>query len=278
MKNKSLTVHTIVKNEEQWIWYALMSVIDSVDKILIFDTDSSDRTVAIIKNIRSAKIIFEQKGAVNAVGLRRLRQEQLERTSTDWFMIVDGDEIWPKATLAELKDLINGAAIDNYGVAMRAWNLIGDLYHFHPESEDYYWPHAPKGFKGWINLRAINRKVPGLHLKGSYPLEAYCDKKNIPLQNYGSEKLLFGQRRYFHMSYLPRSSVKFKGKLDLKRGTKKIPEIGRHLNKNISFPEVFYLNRPVIIPNCWIKPSFGSKFKSTLLTPLKIIKRKVFKY
>ena len=43
--------HTLVKNEERYIWYAVMSVIDWVDKILIWDTGSTDKTVEIIKEI-----------------------------------------------------------------------------------------------------------------------------------------------------------------------------------------------------------------------------------
>ena len=43
--------HTLVMNEDRFIWYAVMSVIDYVDKILIFDTGSTDGTVRIIKGI-----------------------------------------------------------------------------------------------------------------------------------------------------------------------------------------------------------------------------------
>lgn len=277
-KNKTITVHTIVKNEEQWVWYALMSVIGFVDKIFVFDTESTDKTVAIIKTIKSPKIVFEQKGRVDAFGLRKLRQEQLERTTTDWFLIVDGDEVWPKETLKEVKSLINKAPLDIYGIVVPAWNLIGDLNHFHPESVDYQWPYAPKKIKGWFNLRAINRKIPGLYLKGSYPLEAYCDRKNIPLQNYGSKRLLFTKNRYFHMSYLPRSSDQEKRSLTLKKGPKKIPEIGKRLPEEVAFPEAFYLKRPSIVPSCWIKQSVRQKMKAAILTPFKKIKRRIFKY
>jgi len=36
MKN-NLTAHMLVKNEEQWIWYAINSVINRVDQIIIYD-------------------------------------------------------------------------------------------------------------------------------------------------------------------------------------------------------------------------------------------------
>ena len=60
----NLTVQMIVKNEDQWIWYAIASVIDYASKLIIFDTGSRDKTVEIIKSFKSSKIIFKQKGDV----------------------------------------------------------------------------------------------------------------------------------------------------------------------------------------------------------------------
>ena len=61
---KTLTAHMMLCNEERWCWYAIMSVIDHVDHMIIFDTGSTDRTVEIVKGILveprySQKIIFE---------------------------------------------------------------------------------------------------------------------------------------------------------------------------------------------------------------------------
>ena len=47
-KNR-ITVHTLVKNEERWIWYALKSVLPFVDQIIVWDTGSTDKTTAIIR-------------------------------------------------------------------------------------------------------------------------------------------------------------------------------------------------------------------------------------
>ena len=57
---KTVWVNTVIRNEENFIWYALMSVIDYVDKILIYDLGSTDKTVEIIKTIKSPKIILKQ--------------------------------------------------------------------------------------------------------------------------------------------------------------------------------------------------------------------------
>src|SRR3989344_7832345 len=94
-----VTVHVLIKNEDRWIWYALMSVLDYVDKILIYDTGSTDKTIDIIKSIDSPKIIFESHPISTRQGLVKLRQHQLDRTRTPWFMLLDGDEIWPRPNL-----------------------------------------------------------------------------------------------------------------------------------------------------------------------------------
>ena len=195
----NLTIHCVVKNEEKWIWFALRSVLDIADKVLVYDTGSSDRTVDIIKSIKSKKIIFEGKGEVDAKGLTKLRKDQLKRTKTEWFLILDGDEIWPENTKKELVGKIIKTDESKWGIVVRACNLVGDIYHYHPESVHYHWPYAPRNYKGWANLRIL-RKSAVSDIKGDYPLEAYCDKHNVPIQNYGDKHLVFLKNRYqFHL-------------------------------------------------------------------------------
>src|SRR3989344_2847239 len=97
-----LTSHTLVKNEEIWIKPALEAVLPHVDQLLVWDTGSTDKTVSIIQSIKSQKNKFKQCGPVGREGLVRLRNEQIKETKTDWFLLVDGDEIWPKANLIQL--------------------------------------------------------------------------------------------------------------------------------------------------------------------------------
>jgi glycosyltransferase involved in cell wall biosynthesis len=99
-----LTVHCLIKNEENFIFYAIKSVVDFVDKIIIFDTGSTDKTVAIVNSLVNQyphKIIFEEKGDCNKSQHTLLRQEMIEKTKTEWFMVLDGDEIWTKRGMEE---------------------------------------------------------------------------------------------------------------------------------------------------------------------------------
>ena len=106
MSHYTITAHMVVKNEANWIWYAIMSVIDHVDRMIIYDTGSSDNTAEIIESIAhdpryQDKIEYEEKGPVTIHELAQVRQEQINKTTTDYFFVVDGDEIWyPKVLRA----------------------------------------------------------------------------------------------------------------------------------------------------------------------------------
>ena len=272
----NLTVHCVVKNEERWIWFAINSILDIAEKILIYDTGSTDKTVEIIKTIKSKKIIFKEKGEVDAKGLAQLRKEQLSGTKTEWFLILDGDEVWMEETKKELVGKIKNVDKSKWGVVVRAWNLVGDVYHYHPESIHYHWPYAHKDYKGWANLRVFRKSIPGLHIKGDYPLEAYCDKYETPIQNYGGERLLFLRNRYLHATYLTRSDTRERDKGVLNRLKKSKMELGFSFPKNFKYPEAFYKKTPSIVPSPWEKRSNVESFVSLVQTPVKEARRRVF--
>lgn len=195
-----VTVHVLIKNEDRWIWYALMSVIDHVQKILIYDTGSTDRTIDIIKSIDSPKIILESRPVSTRHDLVKLRQKQLDRTPTPWFMLLDGDEIWPRPNLVKLLTAAAQAKPETLAFFNRTRNCVGDVYHYLPESKGHY---QIKGITGHLNIRLI-RKVPSLKVVGEYPLEAYT-LNNTPIQDLTS-KIQFVDTWYLHTTHLPRST------------------------------------------------------------------------
>src|SRR6266511_4858545 len=74
-----------------------MSVIDYVDKVIVWDTGSTDKTVQIIKEIqrlKGNKIEFKEVGEVDKEQFTICRQKMLEQSKCDWILILDGDEIW----------------------------------------------------------------------------------------------------------------------------------------------------------------------------------------
>ncbi len=105
---ENLTAHCLIKNEERFIWFAVMSVIHHVDKVMIWDTGSTDDTKQIclgLKKIHPDKIEFKEVGECDGMRHTELRNEMIKATTTEWIMILDGDEIWPGKALLEAKKM-----------------------------------------------------------------------------------------------------------------------------------------------------------------------------
>ena len=43
--------HAMIKNEARWLWYSITSVIDHVDKVLLWDTGSTDGTIKVEQDL-----------------------------------------------------------------------------------------------------------------------------------------------------------------------------------------------------------------------------------
>lgn len=256
-----LTVQMIVKNEDRWVWYAIASVINYASHLLIFDTGSEDKTVDIINTFPKNKITFEKKGSINPNQLTRLRQEQLERTKTNWFMIVDGDEIWPKNSVIRLLDVIKKSKSSEIGIVVKSHVCIGDILHSQDEKAGKY---IIKNRIGHYNIRAY-KKLESYHWTGEYPNEAYVNKAGIPIQNQ-ENRLIFLDGYYWHLRHLPRST-KFKN-------SKRKFEIGKKIRQE-DLPEVFFSQRPEIVSSPWQTYNSREKLISILNTPILYIKRRL---
>lgn len=259
----TIWANTIVNNEENFIWFSLMSVLDFVDKILVWDTGSDDKTVEIIKTIRSEKIEFKEVGMVNPEGFTKMRQKMLEQSKCDWILILDGDEIWWQSSIKELKKTIDkrGNEIDGVVVPMKV--AASDIYHFQEEQAGQY---QILGRKGHLSLRAIRKKIPGLRVGWPYGKETYLDENSLPVQE--RKNVIFLEAPYLHVTHLERSSSK-------RRYNKYKHELGNEVSKNFKFPEVLYEEYPSFISSPWNKISGIKKIKSQLLTPLRKLKRRL---
>lgn len=227
----------IVQNEENWIFYAINSVLPNVSAMIIYDTGSDDNTVQIIKSINSPKIWFGEKGKVDAAKMVALRNEQIEKTKTDWFMLVDGDEIYPLRIFDQIKQKEN-----YFGIYLRNYLCVGDVWH---KLQERYGKYELCGHIGHLNLR-FYRKLPGWKWLGEYPLEYYASSSGESI-NLMCSKLKFIDDYYWHLSFLKRSRIKEKNKIKYHLGEKiadEIPEVlkGQHLVKR----SIYYTSRGLI--------------------------------
>lgn len=260
-----VTVNCVVKNEDKWVWFAINSVLPYVKKVLVYDTGSTDKTVEIIKTIKSEKLELIEKGGVDSRGLVRLRQEQLEKTETEWLLILDGDEIWPSSQLAELFKKAESCSKSTIAFINNTRNCVGDVFHYLPDNAGEY---NIAGYTGNLNIRLI-RKTKDLKVTGEYPLEVYTNK-NGPIQNQEGG-LMYTNNWCLHTTFLKRSSLD-KEKKSGSFGKKKYWEKGITMDEN-DLPVVLILKRPDIVDPPIFKRGLLYEFFSALTSPLLKLKR-----
>lgn len=257
-------VNTIVHNEENFIWFAVMSVVDFVDKVLIYDSGSTDKTVDIIKEIqkiKGEKIEFSEIGALDEYQFTKARQEMLDKSNCDWILIVDGDEIWSNESIKKLTDKIKRDGRNLDGIVVPYYVSIGDIYHYQEKEAGQY---NILGKKGHFSLRALNKNIPGLHVDWPYGKESYFDGNNRLIQE--RKGIIFLDAPYFHVTHLQRSNLK---------NDKFKYELGKKVEKDFKFPEVLSKLAPEIVPSPWKKRSKLFWLTSLPLTPLRKIKRRL---
>lgn len=231
----NITAHCLVKNEEKFIRFVIESVIVAVDVILVYDTGSTDSTVAVIRGLMSAypgKIILEEKGVCDRKRHTHLRNEMISKTTTEWFMVLDGDEVWTDRSLFEVHDII--AHQPQIECLITCFYLcVGDVRHYHYRSgqvemlgrrEHFY----PRFFK----------KVNGIYWQGQYNEDTVVTHSGAVFFNKQNTAIMF--HKYWHLTHLIRSSVTNDFTSGGTRGNKVIPTyfiIGRKIKELL--PEVF---------------------------------------
>ncbi|HWA51996.1 MAG TPA: glycosyltransferase [Patescibacteria group bacterium] len=266
-----ISINTLVKNEENFLWYSVGSVVNYVDEILLWDTGSTDQTLKIIEEIIKRyphKIHFKQIGRVDPEEYSGVRQQMLDNSIGDWVFILDGDEVWWDENIKKISSFINSNKVYE-SVVVKTYNLIGDMFHFQEENAGMYRFGKRRGH---FALRFMNKNIPGLHVGDVYGKEGFFDGDGLPIQNRDESKIMFFDLAYVHATHLTRSTKDFEV---MQRDKKKKYERGIEFAGDFYFPEVFFREKPEIVPNNWENTQLGFKVKAYLQTPLKKIKRRI---
>jgi glycosyltransferase involved in cell wall biosynthesis len=271
----SIWAQTLVKNEARWLWYSVTSVIDHVEKILLWDTGSTDGTIKIIEELRKkypGKVDFRQYDKVTSETFTKVRQEMLDATKSDWFIVLDGDEIWYEDSIKKVIETINKEGEGFESIIVPTINLVGDIFHYQEDSAGRYKFGARVGH---FNLRGVNRNISGLHSQGVHGVWGWADGEGKMIQERDPAKIRNVDAPYLHATHLQRAGSG-KDPDVIKRKMKLKYEIGNSFPKDFYYPEVFFRPRPATVESPW--KVMNSKFKlvSYLETPLRKIKRKVW--
>src|SRR3989344_4237267 len=178
-RSKALTLwaNTIVNNEENFLYFAVMSVADFVDKILIWDTGSKDKTVEVIKSL----------------------QKKLGESQCDWILILDGDEVWWRDSIKEVRNVIEEKGKEIEGIVVPMKVPVGDIFHMQEEQAGQY---KILGKKGHLSLKVFSKRIPGLYVDWPYGKEGFFDEDKRLIQE--REKIIFHNAYFLHVTQLKR--------------------------------------------------------------------------
>jgi len=250
----TLTAHCLIKNEENFIGYALQSILPFVDRVLVWDTGSTDRTVAIVKNINSPKVEFQEKGPVDEAGHTALRNEMVKETTTEWFMVLDGDEVWPEGELKGIIAEVKSKPSSVNCIFASFIFCVGDVFHFSTWGKY----KTSWGLVGHQTPRFF-RNIKGISWGGPYDQDTlkYSDESSVLTK----ENSYISPHYFFHCGVLPRSSKD--KEVSLGHGRRFVSTYslgflghGKPLPKGVTVPAVFSSLRPLStaesLKNLWL--------------------------
>jgi glycosyltransferase involved in cell wall biosynthesis len=289
-----ICAHCLVKNEARFIWYAVMSVIKYIDRIRIWDTGSTDGTLEIIEEITKTPEAKQKdfidvrklgENDFNEENLREMmllsedindkftaaREVMLEETKAPWFITVDADEVWWDDSIRRVCETIRKEGENFESIVVPTLNAIEDVFHYQEKEAGRY--HLA-GRVGHYNLRAINRRIPGLKAKGGHGTFGWIDEKGTFIEKRNQEKICFLNAPYLHATHLRRAGTIEKEAEVFKRKKKLKYELGISFPNDFYYPEVFFRSRPEIVPSPWKTPNLGYKIRAFIETPFKKIRRR----
>ena len=234
-----LTVHMMVRNEEYWIRFALLSAIERGNRVFLWDTGSEDRTVALARMVPEERVTLRRLGPVASNGLCDVRNQMLAETTTPWFAIVDGDEVWPPGLWREVAAFMADPHCNV--VVVPACYPFPWLGAFNEEEDDQ---HEIAGLRGPMAARVFRREE-GQRWHGNFGNDGLYDKRAVLLTGGNFSSMRVAKEPFWHMTLLPRSPLDHNtfwrvGKVH----TDDPSEVTLREVPRENIPRVFFRNRP----------------------------------
>jgi (heptosyl)LPS beta-1,4-glucosyltransferase len=156
VKAKRISVVINTLNEERRLPYALRSVREWVDEIVVVDMLSDDKTVEIAKAFGARVFAHERLGYADPA-----RAFALARATGDWILILDADELVPPRLARRLRDVATTDEADvvdiprlNYLLGEPlAWTGWGPSQDRHQRFFRSGWVEATKDIHAYLHMR-----------------------------------------------------------------------------------------------------------------------------
>lgn len=249
-----VTAHVVVRNEEIWIWYTIMAIIDHVDKILVCDTGSEDNTISIIESIKSDKIELIKKPKLSneefSGKFTVWKNELIALTKTPWWIVVDGDEIYSTSAFKQIVSKLDEVPEQYTTTATRMKYFVEHMHRVSAEAVTWRYAFVRTNAHWWI-------LDYGDEVLGPRP------ERHQRLANwYAVDGWEFD---CFHTSLLKRSHFHDGPEFSYQRKHRQLrSEVGKLYNGMYGYsgpyPEIFYSKDvPEIVKNPYIEQIFKTK-------------------
>lgn len=115
----------LVSNDEYWLPYTLKCIKGMFSKYVLYDVGSEDRTpVAIDRFVEEEKkradIVYRRLPMCPKGVQGTFRNSMIAETNSDWYFIVDGDEVYSKRSIQDIAD--------HYITMQREYEFNGKIY------------------------------------------------------------------------------------------------------------------------------------------------------
>lgn len=160
-----LSAITMVKNEEEFVGYTIMSMYDYVDEIVVVDGKSEDGTSAIIEHVMEnhdpkKKIVFwEDPRPKNQ--LIHTRNEMIARCKGKWILRLEGDEVYSDENAKKVRRYIERGKIKDrvLSVGWPYYFFVNDINTIVPVGENHTF--ATILIKNFCGIYADHHDKPG---------------------------------------------------------------------------------------------------------------------
>jgi len=173
--NKKLVAGYRVKNVERWFDRVLTKMEEVADEIVVFDDNSTDKTVEIAQKHKKVVEIHRQtETTFNEARDREILYQLCKSRNPDWVIINDGDEeLEEKFTREVAEKLMNPIRPDTHAYIFR--------YITHWDSEDMQ--RTDGIFGNMANVRMV-RNMPNQHIVSNHPQGFHCNSVPwVPIEN-----------------------------------------------------------------------------------------------